>query len=165
MKLNGLAITLLLAGSIAAPVYAESIQCYRDSDVISCPGFGSFNYRQSGNYNSGNYNNNGNYNNQNSYNELNRIYQEVLGRNIDRNGQRTYTDALNRGRSLDDIRREVANSNETDRAIDNVYRQILGRSADRNGISTYKNLLVRGGTLDQVRRELANSDEARNRRY
>ncbi len=163
MKLSILAGTTLLLAAVAAPVYAEAITCYRNADVISCPNFGSFNYRQ--NNNNGNYNNgNNNNNNQNAYNSLNRIYQEVLGRNIDRSGLNSYTNALNRGRSLDDIRREVANSAETDRAINNVYRQILGRNSDASGLRTYKNLLIGGGTLDRVRRDLANSDEARNRR-
>lgn len=99
------------------------------------------------------------------YDDLNRIYRDVLGRDIDRRGYRAYSEQLSRGRmTLSDVRREVASSEEARQAINQIYREVLGRDADNQGLRTYQRRLVDGWTLRQVRRELENSDEARNRR-
>lgn len=114
------------------------------------------------NRSSGNSNNN---NRVDYYDDLNRIYRDVLGRDIDRRGYRAYSEQLSRGRmTLSDVRREVASSEEARQAINQVYREVLGRDADNQGLRTYQRRLVDGWTLRQVRRELENSDEARNRR-
>lgn len=99
------------------------------------------------------------------YDDLNRIYRDILGRDIDRRGYRVYSEQLARGRmTLSQVRRDVASSEEARQAINQVYREVLGRDADPQGLRTYQRRLVDGWTLRQVRRELENSDEARKRR-
>jgi len=99
------------------------------------------------------------------YDDLNRIYRDVLGRDIDRRGYRAYSEQLARRRmTLAEVRREVASSEEARQAINQVYREVLGRDADAQGLRTYQRRLVDGWTLRQVRRELENSEEAKNRR-
>jgi hypothetical protein len=97
------------------------------------------------------------------YRELNQIYQEVLGRNADERGLRTYSRELERGRSWAYIRREIAESNEAAQAINRLYREVLGRDADRNGLRTYQRHLADGWSLRDVQRSLQRSDEARSR--
>lgn len=176
MKLGVLVgLPFLLLGGL--PVMAQSqqrVDCYRDSYnyTITCPGYGSFDYRQNGNdYNNNNdYNNDYNNNNNNRYNRSNsaaaidNLYNEVLGRDADRRGVVTYRQALERGATLEQVRNDLANSSEADQVINRIYRQILGRNADSAGLNTYKRYLASGGSIDQVRRDLANSVEARNRR-
>ncbi|WP_448562418.1 DUF4214 domain-containing protein [Trichothermofontia sp.] len=115
--------------------------------------------RSSGN-NWGNNNNRVDY-----YDDLNRIYRDVLGRDIDRRGYRAYSEQLARGKmTLSEVRREVASSEEARQAINQIYREVLGRDADAQGLRTYQRRLMDGWTLRQVRRALENSDEAKNRR-
>ncbi len=97
------------------------------------------------------------------YDELDDIYKEVLGRNIGRNGLRTYVRRLEQGWSLARIRQDVAESNEAETALDQLYRRILGRGVDPAGSKTYRHKLARGSSLRDVARDLQKSDEARGR--
>lgn len=97
------------------------------------------------------------------YDELDDIYKDVLGRNIGRDGLRTYTRRLEQGWSLARIRQDVAESNEAETALDQVYRRILGRGVDPAGFRTYSRKLARGASLRDVARDLQKSDEARGR--
>lgn len=99
------------------------------------------------------------------YDDINRLYREVLGRNADNNGLRTWSRQLERGRSIRDIRRELAYSREGVDAINDVYRQVLGRNVDRNGLRTWQKELADGKSLREVRRSIQRSSEARDRRY
>jgi hypothetical protein len=91
-------------------------------------------------------------------------YQEVLERDPDRGGMRTYQDRLADDWNIQDIREDIAESDEAEQAINRIYREILGRNADRNGLRTYQRKLGEGWSLDKVRRDISNSDEARRRR-
>lgn len=97
------------------------------------------------------------------YDELDDIYKEVLGRNIDNNGIRTYVDRLERGWSLAQVRQDVAESREAEQALDQLYRRVLGRGIDGRGLETYQRKIARGDSLGDVERELRRSDEARRR--
>ncbi len=97
------------------------------------------------------------------YRQLNQIYQEVLGRNADERGLRTYSRELERGKSWAYIRREIAESNEAAQVINRLYREVLGRDTDRNGLRTYQQHLADGWSLRDVQRSLQRSDEARSR--
>lgn len=92
------------------------------------------------------------------------VYQEVLERNPDRGGMRTYQDRLADDWNIEDIREDIAESGEAEQAINRLYREILGRNADRSGLRTYQRKLGEGWSLDKVRRDISNSDEARRRR-
>lgn len=99
------------------------------------------------------------------YDEINRLYRQVLGRNADDRGLRNWSRELQRGRSLSDIRRELAYSREAADQINNIYRQVLGRNVDRNGLRTWQSELARGKSLRDVQRSIERSPEARDRRY
>ncbi len=97
------------------------------------------------------------------YDKLDDIYKDVLGRNIGRDGLRTYVRRLEQGWSLAQVREDVADSREAETALDQVYRRILGRSIDPAGFKTYRRKLARGSSLRDVARDLQKSKEARNR--
>jgi hypothetical protein len=98
------------------------------------------------------------------YADIDRAYQDILGRSADRNGRETYFRNMNSGWSLTQVRQDLANSVESAGAINKVYLQVLGRNADPGGLQTQKEFLINGGSLDRIRTNLANSDEARSRR-
>lgn len=101
--------------------------------------------------------------------DIDRLYQEVLGRSADSSGLDTYSRQVIQNRwSLSQVRRDLANSRELDDAINRVYQEVLARSVDPDGLRTYRNRIQRGASLADVRRELSQSDEARSlgrRRY
>ncbi|MFM7572872.1 MAG: DUF4214 domain-containing protein [Snowella sp.] len=133
------------------------INCYRDRDVITCPNYGKFRY--SSNNNNGDWSNN----NANVQTEINNLYIQVLGRNADANGLSSYVQAVNRGRSLAEVRRSLANSQEFNQSINKVYQEFLGRNVDNNGLRNYRNIIINGRSFEDVRNEIANSPEAQNR--
>ncbi|MFB2875499.1 DUF4214 domain-containing protein [Floridanema aerugineum] len=96
------------------------------------------------------------------------IYREVLGREPDYRGLRTWLGERRSSDSLRDIRRDIARSDEAVARINQIYREVLGRDVDREGIRTWTNRLASGSSLSEVRRDIENSSEARsfrNRRY
>lgn len=98
------------------------------------------------------------------YVDINRIYRDVLDRNVDRRGYRVYSDRIKDGWSLSRVRREIARSSEAREAISRLYQRVLGRDADPEGLRTYQRSLEDGGSLRSVEREIARSQEARERR-
>ena len=103
-----------------------------------------------------------------SVDQIRDIYREVLGREPDYRGLRTWLGERRRGDSLRDIRRDIARSDEAAARINQIYQEVLGRNADRNGIRTWTNRLASGASIYEVRRDIENSAEARslrNRRY
>jgi len=101
---------------------------------------------------------------QNFYNDINKVYQDILGRNVDNRGLEIWTRSLRNGRPLDDVRENLARTPEARNKINQLYREILGRDADAAGLQTWTSKLADGGNLRNVRRDLERSDEARNRR-
>jgi len=170
MKVNLLAATsLVLAAAIASPAMAQSRTCVVDqrSGQVAC-GRPASNYEINQYY--GNGNSGWNNNNQNqlsdrqAYDRVNQLYRDILGRDGDYNSIRAYAYQLQSGRSISDLRSELARSNEAAEAIRRIYREVLGREADPAGLSGYQSNLEIGGSLNQIRSEIANSQEARNRR-
>jgi hypothetical protein len=97
--------------------------------------------------------------------QLNRFYQEILERNIDRRSLNSYTLAVQSGVSLTEIRRRIAFSNETAQKINQIYVQFLGRTADRGGLDGYASQIANGRSMDWVRQEIRRSPEARSRGF
>lgn len=94
---------------------------------------------------------------------ISRIYQDVLGRNADASGLRTYSDRVTRNSwSYDRVRQELARSPEVRSAINQLYVQVLRRNADAGGMNTFLREVQNGKSLEWVRQELVRSDEARN---
>lgn len=101
--------------------------------------------------------------NSDDYNDINKIYQEVLGREADPQGLRTWLSELNRNTRLKDIRSRIAKSKETKGVINRIYQEVLGRSVDPSGLKTYRSHLARGWSQNEVREHIQRSDEARKR--
>lgn len=99
-----------------------------------------------------------------NYEELNKIYRDVLDRDIDRRGFRMYSQRIREGWPLSRVRKEVARSSEAREEINRIYRNRLGRDADQDGLRTYQKRLEDGWSLRRVEGALANSEEARQRR-
>ncbi|MBW4682388.1 MAG: DUF4214 domain-containing protein [Microcoleus vaginatus WJT46-NPBG5] len=94
------------------------------------------------------------------YDAINRIYREVLGRDADYRGLRTWARELENGGTLQDIREEIARSDEAENRIEDIYREVLGRNADSRGTRTWVNALAGGASLRDVRERVADSREA-----
>ena len=90
-----------------------------------------------------------------SYDDIDRIYQEVLGRSAQSNEVRTYSRRLEKGDSLRDIRSKIAGSGEARDLVKDIYREITGNNASRSTISNYTRRLADGWTLGDVEDDIA----------
>ena len=102
-----------------------------------------------------------------------RAYQDILGRDPDPEGMRTYrSNIIDRGWSEQDVREALRNSPEyasggartasADRIIRRAYQDILGRDPDPGGLETYRrNIIERGWDEQDVRTALRRSQERR----
>ncbi|BAQ61276.1 hypothetical protein GM3708_1682 [Geminocystis sp. NIES-3708] len=154
--------TLLSISLISAtPSFAQNqqITCTINQNIINCPGYGSFRYR----------NNNNNNNNNNNYSrfesEINNTYIQVLGRNANSNELTNYSQRMNNQNwSINQVRRDLTTNNqEFNETINNIYREYLGRNIDSDGLRYFQNLIVNGENIDFVRNAVATSPEAKNR--
>ncbi|GHA11376.1 hypothetical protein GCM10007989_02100 [Devosia pacifica] len=76
-------------------------------------------------------------------------YQSNLGRSADQSGLDFYQDQISRGKSVDRVVSEIADSPEA--RIQKLYRDIFGRSADAAGLSFYLNS---GKSISQIEADL-----------
>ncbi|MFB2882099.1 DUF4214 domain-containing protein [Floridanema aerugineum] len=83
--------------------------------------------------------------------QINEIYIEVLGREVDFQGIITWTKELERYRTICDIRRDIAYSREAEAAINQMYQEVLGRNADKKALDIWKNVLAKGTSLYRIR--------------
>ena len=102
-----------------------------------------------------------------------RAYQDILGRDPDPEGMRTYrSNIIDKGWSEQDVREALRNSPEyasggartasADRIIRRAYQDILGREPDPQGLETYRrNIVERGWDEQDVRTALRRSQERR----
>ena len=100
-------------------------------------------------------------------------YRDILGRDPDPEGMRTYrSNIVDRGWSEQDVREALRNSPEyasgafrdrsADRIIRRAYQDILGREPDPEGLANYRRNIVQDGWDEQdVRQALRKSDERR----
>lgn len=148
MKLKLLAITaVILATSVTIPLQAEA-QCQENSKESTCfDASKDRRDRRRRNYQAA----------------INQIYREVLGRNVDSQGLRTYGERLEDGDSFDEIREDVADSREARDVVSRLYEELLGRDASRNTVREYTRRLAGGWTLSDVRDDILESDEFRGR--
>jgi TorA maturation chaperone TorD len=104
---------------------------------------------------------------------IRRAYQDILGRDPDPEGLRTYrSNIIDKGWSEQDVREALRNSPEyasggartasADRIIRRAYQDILGREPDPSGLETYRrNIVERGWDEQDVRTALRRSQERR----
>ncbi|MFB2837846.1 DUF4214 domain-containing protein [Floridanema evergladense] len=83
--------------------------------------------------------------------QINQIYIEVLGREVDYLGLITWTKELDRYRTICDIRRDIAYSRDAEAAINQMYQEVLGRDVDKKGLEIWKNALAKGTSLARIR--------------
>jgi TorA maturation chaperone TorD len=105
-----------------------------------------------------------------------RAYQDILGRDPDPEGLRSYRDKIvNEGWSEQDVREALRRSDEyastdqrtasADRIIRRAYQQILHREPDPSGLESYRrNILENGWDEHDVRQALRRSTEKRQQR-
>ncbi|HEY1110669.1 MAG TPA: DUF4214 domain-containing protein [Opitutaceae bacterium] len=97
-------------------------------------------------------------------------YREVLRRNPDPDGLRTYRHRIiYEGWSMDQVIAQLQRSSEArgvdpQAAITQAYREVLGRDPDPQGMAHYLSKWRDGWTQGQIRDDLRRSAEARNRR-
>jgi hypothetical protein len=104
---------------------------------------------------------------------IRRAYQDILHREPDPEGFRTYRrEMLQNGWSEQDVRKALHTSGERDvmkeqnaeRAIRRIYKEVLGRDPDPQGLALYRNrMVVERWTEAQVRDALVGSPEYRDR--
>jgi hypothetical protein len=88
------------------------------------------------------------------------IYRDVLGRDVDDAGLRTWMDAYSHGASRQAIAQAILNSAEAHvRVVDAVYADLLSRNADASGSSFWTANLNRGMTQAQLEAQIASSQE------
>lgn len=97
-----------------------------------------------------------------------RLYQGILGRDVDQDGAKFFVDQVNAGSSLTDIANQFLTSNEfagaaNQASINELYNSLLGRNADEAGSDLYKDYLANGGSLTDVAAFIATSEEAQAR--
>ena len=105
-----------------------------------------------------------------------RAYQDILGRDPDAEGLRTYRSRIiDEGWTEADVRNALRNSDEyaagsastfrtssADRIIRRAYQDVLGREPDAQGLATYRrNIIERGWDEHDVREALRRSPERR----
>lgn len=95
-----------------------------------------------------------------NFEAINRIYREILERDADYRGLKTWSRQLERGSSLRDIRQDIARSPEAKDKIRKIYAEILEREADYMGLETWTKQLAEGSSLRDVRKKIAESREA-----
>lgn len=83
----------------------------------------------------------------------------MLGRAIDAAGIAYWQEDLAGGRSIGDVRANMAGSDEAGQAVGALYEAVLGRDGDAPGIAYWQDDLARSLSLDDVRTHLASSDE------
>jgi hypothetical protein len=99
-------------------------------------------------------------------NIVRRAYQDILGREPDRDGLQSYLEKImERGWSEQDVRNHIHGSAEWrslnfDEIVTRAYREVLQREPDPEGLRHYRDLLTRRGwTIPQMRADLRRSAE------
>lgn len=91
------------------------------------------------------------------------FYQQYLGRKSDKAGLDYWVNSALNGRSLDQIRADIANSGESVGRATNIvtqaYQQILGRNPQQEGLEYWRSGLLQGGTVDALYYNLRQSPE------
>lgn len=86
-----------------------------------------------------------------SYDRINNLYRAILDREADYLALRTWYRELERGRSLGEIRGQLARSPEAENRINQIYLEMLGRPVDPAGLRTWQRALAKGASLRQIR--------------
>jgi hypothetical protein len=159
MKLGFFAATaLLISTAIATPVKAQRICIIDSNNRVVCG-------RPASDDDLRRYNNSSSQDSiRDIRRDVNKIYRDMFGTDADNASLRTWVRSVELGRSLDDIRKDIAYSPQARNMINQVYREVLGRDVDSSGLQTYSKALARGDNLNDIRKDLRRSDEFKNKR-
>ena len=94
-----------------------------------------------------------------------RLYEGILGRDVDLGGAQHFTGLVEAGTSLTDIANAFLNSAEfggaaIEASIDSLYTSLLGRGAESAGSDSWEAIIANGGSLADVAAGIAGSAEA-----
>ncbi len=89
-----------------------------------------------------------------------RLYQDLLGRQVDGGGLSYWAGLLDRGSARALVAQALLNSQEfLERTVRGLFKHFLGRDADPNSLASFSGVLRRGGTIEQVTAILVGSAE------
>lgn len=95
------------------------------------------------------------------------FYQQYLGRKSDKAGLDYWVNSALNGRSLDQIRADIANSAEgvgrATNIVTQAYQQLLGRNPQQEGLEYWRSGLLQGGTEDALYYNIRQSPEFEDR--
>lgn len=89
-----------------------------------------------------------------------KAYQEIVGRQPNSSELNDRVNQLANGKSVTDIRREIASTEEGKNQVNQIIRDILDKPSSSNP-DDWINKLANGATITDFRKELANSDYAK----
>jgi hypothetical protein len=84
-------------------------------------------------------------------------YQTDLGRVMTPSEYKVWLDAINSGKSVADVQKEIKNAPEAQ--LYSAYMAETGRKPDPEGYKYFSNRLAQGATIDQIRKEMSGSTE------
>ena len=87
--------------------------------------------------------------------DIDLIYKEVLGRDAKPAIIAGHVNDLTKGRTLSEIRSQIANSEEAKNKINSIYQEVLGRDAGSYEQKSQMDLLAEGATLSSIRAGIA----------
>ncbi|WP_017658871.1 DUF4214 domain-containing protein [Baaleninema simplex] len=93
------------------------------------------------------------------YDDIDRIYREVLGRAAEAADLQRWGDAIVSGTAVAQVRRAVADSEETQQRLNDIYRDLLGRNIDDRSLEIWRDKLTEGATLRDVYREIVTGED------
>ncbi|NJK35211.1 MAG: hypothetical protein HC919_09760 [Oscillatoriales cyanobacterium SM2_2_1] len=86
--------------------------------------------------------------------QINQFYRDILERDADNAGLRSFLQQYRSGVSLDEIRRRIAYSTETSQRLGSVFSQVTGRQIPGGRLRQYVEQLATGTTMVQIRQEI-----------
>ncbi|MFB8789600.1 MAG: hypothetical protein U7123_12260 [Potamolinea sp.] len=159
MKIGFLTVTaLLITTAFATPVKAQRICIVDNNNNVICG-------RPASDDDLRRYNNSSSQQSiQDVRRDVNKIYRDMFGTDADNASLRTWVRSVELGRSLDDIRKDIAQSPQARNMINQAYREVLGRDVDASGLQTYTYFLIKGKNLNDIRNDLRRSEEFKNKK-
>lgn len=95
--------------------------------------------------------------------DINNLYQQYLGRDAAQAGMDYWNQTLAGGATLDDLRYNIAQSDEArnvaDQRIQDAFQGLLGRQAKQAGLEYWRNDLLQGKSVDDLNFNIRQSPE------
>ncbi len=92
-------------------------------------------------------------------NQVEAIYREVVGTTIDADTSKSYAHLLSSGVSLNLVRADIINREETTQALNQLYRRILGKSGSPDMLRSHRQRMKDGWSLAEVEWHLMKGEQ------